>query len=179
MKKILLSIFAALIFTSISYAAAPDEEEVFFQKIQGQWTGPGEVVAGKYKGTRFTCTFSGAQEQAKVGMVLDGSCRVGIFSQAVKARITRVEKGYQGSFNNGAKGDGMDIISGKIGNKHMVFGLVRENINGTMTAHLSDNDTMNITLSVKVSEEMIPVVGVQLKRNEKAAAQNTAKNEVR
>ncbi|WP_246708167.1 hypothetical protein [Bartonella sp. HY038] len=177
MKKILLPLFAAVICASSAYGAAQDAEEVFFKKIEGQWTGPGEVVAGKYKGTRFTCTFSGVQEQAKVGMVLDGSCRVGIFSQSVKARVARIEKGYQGAFNNGAKADGMDIISGRISNKHMVFGLVRENINGTMTAHLADNDTMNITLSVKVSEDMIPVVGVKLKRNGKNAVQNTAQND--
>ncbi|UXM94004.1 hypothetical protein N5853_07685 [Bartonella sp. HY329] len=177
MKRILLPLFAAFICSSSAHGAAHDAEEVFFQKIEGQWAGAGEVVAGKYKGTKFTCVFSGAQEQTKVGMALDGSCRVGIFSQAVKARVVRIEKGYQGTFNNGAKADGMDITSGRIGKKHMVFGLVRENINGTMTAHLADNDTMNITLSVKVSEDMVPVVGVKLKRNGKNTVQNTAQNE--
>ena len=29
----------------------------FFQSVEGKWVGPGEIVAGKYKGTKFTCSF--------------------------------------------------------------------------------------------------------------------------
>ncbi len=47
--------------------------------------GPGEIVAGKYKGTKFTCTLDGTTPAEKAGMTLDGSCRVGIFNQPMKA----------------------------------------------------------------------------------------------
>lgn len=172
MKIKILSLFAILIsFTLIglpcSYGVAQDKERVFFENVQGQWVGSGQVVAGKYKGTNFTCTFSGVQEPEKLGMALDGACRVGIFSQDIKAHVVKIEKQYQGTFNNGAQKNGMDIISGQIGDNNMVFGLVKDNINGTMLAHLTDKNTMTITLSIKVSDDMVPVIGVQLKRNNK------------
>jgi hypothetical protein len=33
-----------------------------------------------------------------------------------------------------------------------------------MLARLADEDTMNVTVSVRVEEEMVPVIGMSLKR---------------
>lgn len=68
-------------------AQASDKDEAFFRNVEGQWTGPGEVVAGKYKGTKFVCTLEGTTPDAAVGMTLDGTCRVGVFSQPMKATV--------------------------------------------------------------------------------------------
>ena len=62
--------------TSIALpAVAKDRDAVFFEKVEGQWNGPGEIVAGKYKGTKFNCTFTGSTPSGHVGMSLNGSCR--------------------------------------------------------------------------------------------------------
>ena len=166
MKK-LFSAFVGLTLASsamfhASYAADTDVD--FFRSIEGSWSGPGEVIAGKYKGTKFTCTFAGSSEISQVGMTLDGNCRVGVFSQPMKATVLRGPTGFSGEFNDGSKGDGLDVISGKVGNDHMVFGLNRKQLNGAMMARLEDKDSMNITVSVKIQEDLIPVVGMKLKR---------------
>lgn len=166
MKKI-FSAFVGLTLASSglihpSYAA--DNDVSFFRSIEGKWTGPGEVVAGKYKGTKFNCTFSGSSEISRVGMTLDGNCRVGVFSQPMKATVLRGDSGFSGQFNDGSKGDGLDVVSGKIENDHMVFGLNRKQLNGAMMARLEDENSMNITVSVQVQDDLIPIVGMKLKR---------------
>lgn len=177
MKNKLASLLVSAALLSSTPAFAASQEEAFFQLIEGQWSGPGEVVAGKYKGTRFNCTFSGISEVSQVGMTLDGNCRVGVFSQAMKAKVLRGSGGgYYGTFNEGAKAQGMDITSGRIGTDNMVFGLNRKQLNGLMAARLSGENSMNITLSVKIYDELIPVVGVQLKRTGAAPIRDLAKN---
>ena len=66
---------------------APSATSKFFQSIEGAWVGPGEIVAGKYKGTKFTCSFSGPTPSSKLGMTLDGGCRVGMFTQKMSATV--------------------------------------------------------------------------------------------
>jgi len=46
----------------------------------------------------------------------------------------------------------------------MVFGLNRKQLNGAMMARLEDKNSMNITVSVKIQDDLIPVVGMKLKR---------------
>ncbi|RUU06755.1 hypothetical protein EOD08_39300, partial [Mesorhizobium sp. M6A.T.Ca.TU.002.02.2.1] len=46
-----------------AFAAEPDKQ--FFQSVEGKWVGPGEIVAGKYKGTKFTCSFTGSTPDGK------------------------------------------------------------------------------------------------------------------
>src|SRR5690349_8113640 len=58
-------------------AAAGERDRQFFRSIEGSWAGAGEIVAGKYKGTKFNCTFAGSTPAKKLGMSLDGGCRVG------------------------------------------------------------------------------------------------------
>ena len=84
-----------------AFAGQSDYE--FFRSVTGKWKGPGKIVAGKYKGTKFVCNFEGAPpETSKVGISLDGSCRVGMFSQNMSATIKQERNGYSGTFMDGA-----------------------------------------------------------------------------
>lgn len=143
---------------------AQDRDGKFFKQVEGSWTGPGEIVAGKYKGTKFTCNFQGATPKKKTGMSLDGSCRVGVFTQKMSALVERHGKHYKGKFMDGADGAGLDIISGSVDGERVVFALNRERLNGAMLARLPDENTMNVTVSVRVNEELVPVIGMNLKR---------------
>ena len=159
-----------------STAFAADKDKEFFQGVQGEWAGAGEVVAGKYKGTKFNCTFTGSSHAQKVGMALDGGCRVGMFTQNMSARFERNGKTYSGSFLDGAKGKGLDVTSGSVSGGKAVFGLHRSQLRGAMLARLADQNTMNITVSVRVNEDMVPVIGMNLKRVDSTAVGAIAKN---
>ena len=98
-------------------------------------------------------------------MQLDGSCRVGLFSQKMSARVTHDGRTYKGAFLDGAKGAGLDIVSGVVEGDRMVFGLDRKQLNGAMVARLDDGDALNVTISVKVDGELVPVIGMVLKRD--------------
>jgi hypothetical protein len=143
----------------------------FFKGVEGQWSGPGEIVAGKYKGTKFNCDLKGISSQAQTGVELDGSCRVGVFSQPMKATVTRSGKGYRGQFLDGAAGKGLDITSGSVDGNRVVFGLVRDQLKGAMSARVSGGNDMNVTISVKVDNKMVPVIAMSLKR---VSAKSTA-----
>ncbi|RFC63711.1 hypothetical protein DYI37_11985 [Fulvimarina endophytica] len=145
--------------------AAANGDKTFFRQAVGKWAGPGEIVAGKYKGTKFTCTFDGLQHSQKLGMVLDGSCRVGLFAQPMRAEVVQAGKSYRGAFQDGAKGKGLDIVSGEIQGNKMVVGLDRAQLKGAMVARLSDPDSMAITVSVRVADQLVPVIGMNLKRS--------------
>jgi len=53
--------------------------------------------------------------------------------------------------------------------RKVVFGLNRKQLKGAMLARLPDDNSMVITVSVRVEEEMVPVIGVNLKRVEVVA----------
>ncbi|WP_343314156.1 hypothetical protein AAIB41_03150 [Brucella sp. BE17] len=163
-------------FLAPALAADVNKDKQFFQTIEGKWSGPGEIVAGKYKGTKFVCNLAGTTPDKAVGMTLDGTCRVGVFSQAMKATVTRVGSGYSGAFNDGSKGKGLDVTSGTISGNKMVFGLNRKQLNGAMLARISDPNTMNVTVSVRVEKELVPVIGMNLKRIDNAAVGSIARN---
>lgn len=173
-------IVACLTLLPVSISAAPalasDKDKQFFQTIEGQWSGPGEIVAGKYKGTKFVCNLAGSTPDNKTGMTLDGTCRVGVFSQAMKATVTRVGSNYSGTFNDGAAGKGLDVTSGTISGNKMVFGLNRKQLNGAMLARIADPNTMNVTVSVRVEKELVPVIGMNLKRIDNTAVGSIARN---
>ncbi len=146
-------------------AVASEKDKRFFSNIEGEWSGPGEIVAGKYKGTRFTCNFKGATPDGKVGMSLDGGCRVGLFTQKMSAKVEHSgRKGYRGSFMDGSKGEGLDVIGGTVNGRKVTLTLNRNQLNGAMLANLPDDDTMHVTVSVKVASQMVPVIGMNLKR---------------
>lgn len=146
-------------------AAAADQDEAFFKSVFGRWTGPGEIVAGKYKGTKFVCDLSGAKLVKDVGMELEGTCRVGMFSQPMTATFVRGGSSYKGSFLDGSSGKGLDIVSGDVDGNRIVVGLDRKQLKGAMIARLEEQDKLNITISVQVANELVPVIGMNLKRD--------------
>jgi hypothetical protein len=146
-------------------ANAASRDKAFFQQVAGVWRGPGEIVAGKYKGTKFTCNLTGQPVAGDTtGVKLDGTCRVGVFQQPMSAEITQQGGNYKGKFLDGAAGKGLDITSGTVSDNTVVMGLNRQKLNGAMIARVQDNKSMNITISVKVDEQMIPVIGLTLTR---------------
>ncbi|MDW5313495.1 hypothetical protein [Rhizobium sp. PL01] len=159
---------AAASLAALTCAASPafsGDDKAFFEQVAGQWKGPGEIVAGKYKGTKFTCDLTGEpSEGAAAGIKLDGTCRVGVFKQPMSALITQKGKTYTGKFLDGANGKGLDIVSGNVARDKVVVGINRKKLNGAMIARLQDPSTLNITISVKVEDTMVPVIGVSLSR---------------
>ena len=151
--------------TWVQSADAAPRDKAFFQSVAGSWNGPGEIVAGKYKGTKFTCSLTGkAIDGSSAGVKLDGTCRVGVFQQPMTAEITQSGGSYSGKFLDGAAGKGLDVTSGTVNDGTVVLGLNRQKLNGAMIARVSDSKSMNVTISVKVGEQMVPVIGVTLKR---------------
>ncbi|WP_245409906.1 hypothetical protein [Pararhizobium haloflavum] len=142
------------------------DDRAFFQSVAGVWTGPGEIVAGKYKGTKFNCQLTGNPLQAaSAGVTLDGSCRVGVFSQPMTAVIRQSASGYEGRFLDGAAGEGLDVVSGRVEPDRVIMGITRKALEGAMVARLTDDHAMNVTVSVKVGETMVPVIGMSLQRD--------------
>jgi len=157
---------AMLLFGLTDPSSAGSREQTFFESVGGVWRGPGEIVAGKYKGTKFVCDFNGGPaEEIAVGLSLDGHCRVGIFSQKMSAFIASNGGRYSGHFLDGSQGGGLDIVSGKIQDDKIVVGINRNKLNGAMVAHLQAPDTMNVTISVKVGKRLVPVIGMTLSRD--------------
>ncbi len=145
-------------------ASANDSDKVFFKQVEGRWQGPGEIVAGKYKGTKFVCTLNGTTPVKKTGMTLEGACNVGLFAQPMKASVALEGRNYRGQFMDGALGDGLDITSGNIDGDRVVFSLNRKKLDGAMLARLASENTMNVTISVRVGKQLVPVIGMSLNR---------------
>lgn len=146
-------------------ATAATRDKAFFDSVAGSWKGPGEIVAGKYKGTKFTCNLIGEPTgDSSAGIKLDGTCRVGVFKQPMTAVISQSGSTYKGKFLDGAAGKGLDVVSGAVSEDTVVVGINRAKLNGAMIARVRDDKTMNVTVSVKVESEMIPVIGLTLTR---------------
>ena len=146
-----------------AFAAEPDKQ--FFRTVEGKWVGPGEIVAGKYKGTKFTCSFDGSTPDNKTGMTLDGDCRVGVFTQKMSATVERKGRDYKGNFMGGAAGSGLDIIGGNVVDPHkVVFTINRNQLRGVMQARIPDDNSMTVTIAVRVDDQLVPVIGMSLKR---------------
>jgi hypothetical protein len=171
MKSVILAAFlplaAAITATvgSASGASAAEPDKQFFQSAEGKWVGPGAIVAGKYKGTKFNCSFTGATPDGKMGMTLEGGCRVGVFTQQMSATIERKGRDYRGSFMGGATGDGLDIVGGNVVDpRKVVFTINRNQLHGVMQARIPDNNSMTVTIAVRVEDQLVPVIGMSLKR---------------
>ncbi|EGE59676.1 UNVERIFIED_ORG: hypothetical protein GGI63_000996 [Rhizobium esperanzae] len=146
-------------------ATAATRDKAFFDSVAGSWKGPGEIVAGKYKGTKFTCNLVGEPTgDNNAGIKLDGTCRVGVFKQPMTAVISQSGSSYKGKFLDGAAGKGLDVVSGAVTEDTVVVGINRAKLNGAMIARVRDDKTMNVTVSVKVESQMIPVIGLTLTR---------------
>jgi hypothetical protein len=159
-----------------AFGAEPDKQ--FFHSIEGTWAGPGEIIAGKYKNTKFTCNFVGSTPDGKVGMTLDGGCRVGMFTQKMSATVERKGRdGYRGSFMGGSTGNGMDIVGGNVVDpQKVVFTINRKQLNGVMQARVPDDNSMTVTIAVRVNNQLVPVVGMSLKRIDSLEVGAIAKN---
>jgi hypothetical protein len=164
MRNFLYSFVSAGLFLVIWVACAEASEKQFYNNIQGRWSGPGEIVAGKYKGTKFNCTFDGITPEKLTGMSIDGNCRVGIFSQLMNASVNRSARGYSGKFLDGEAGEGMDIIGGRYTSSKLVVDIRRKDLVGVMSASLTGRDKLTITISVRVESRLIPVIGMTLAR---------------
>lgn len=159
-----VKILACASFLTFAMAfSATASERVYFTNVQGNWSGAGKIVAGPYKNTRFTCNLSGSTP-AKIGMKLSGKCRVGLFSQNIEAMVTKRGKGYRGRFLDGAKGKGLDIVSGKLRGQKLVLGIKRKQLRGTMVANLKTPNKLNITILVRVKGGLVPFIGLTLAR---------------
>ena len=146
-------------------AASAPRDKAFFQNVSGSWKGPGEIVAGKYKGTKFSCNLVGEPASGSAaGIKLDGTCRVGVFSQPMSAVISQAGNTYKGKFLDGAAGKGLDVVSGTVNGDKVVIGINRSKLNGAMIARLDSDNAMNVTISVKVEDKMVPVIGLTLNR---------------
>ncbi|PWJ85948.1 hypothetical protein C7441_102398 [Pseudaminobacter salicylatoxidans] len=154
-----------------------ERDKKFFQSVEGEWVGPGEIVAGKYKGTKFNCNFTGTTPASKVGMTLDGGCRVGVFTQKMSATVEQTSaRTYKGVFLDGAAGKGLDIVSGNVVDaRKVVFTLNRNQLKGVMQARMADGNSMNVTVSVRVDDQLVPVIGVSLKRVDDTAVGTIAR----
>lgn len=164
MRKSLITCLAAGLLASSIPATALASEAEFYRDIQGKWQGPGEIVAGKYKGTKFTCSFNGLSATPKTGLTIDGTCRVGVFTQPMKASVERGARGYLGKFLDGEAGEGMDVVGGRYSGSKLVVDIKRKDLRGVMVASLRNEGKLNITISVKVESKLIPVIGMTLDR---------------
>jgi hypothetical protein len=57
-----------------------------------------------------------------------------------------------------------------------VLAINRKQLSGAMQAKFNDDNTMNVTISVRLEEQLIPVVGMTLKRVDATAVGSVAKN---
>jgi hypothetical protein len=161
----IFSLLILAVFVSVSFAVtAGATEREFYRGVQGKWSGQGEIVAGKFKNTRFTCNLEGISPDAITGINIDGSCRVGMFSQPMSATVERAVAGYSGRFLDGAAGAGLDITGGRYTPSRLVVDIRRKELHGVMAARLTDPDRMNVTISVHVDDRLIPVIGMSLTR---------------
>lgn len=169
-RQIWAGILASCTLTALTQPGIANErDKAFFKQAEGVWSGPGEIIAGKYKGTKFVCNFDGSTPDRAAGMTLDGSCRVGVFSQKMSATVAFEGKGYRGKFLDGAEGKGLDIIAGSVQGQRAVFTVNRKQLRGAMSARLTGPDLMAVTVSVKVGDQMVQVLGMGLTRIDQTA----------
>lgn len=170
-----IALFFSVIISLTVHSVAHASDADFFKKIEGKWSGPGEIVAGKYKGTKYICTFDGSNPKKDIGMIIDGSCRVGVFSQKMSAHVTKKNGKYKGAFLDGAKGEGMDVTGGRYTQNRIIVNIVRNDLKGIMVVNLNDQNQLKATISVRHNNQLIPVIGMNLKRIDTSAVTSSVK----
>lgn len=165
MRKLFSTGLAAALLALVLSAPAMASEASFYRDVQGRWTGPGQIVAGKFKGTRFTCDLNGLSPSSKTGLSIGGACRVGMFSQPINADVERAGRVYVGKFLDGEAGEGMDVIGGRYTGSKLIVDIRRKDLRGVMVAKLNSTNQLNITISVWLDTELIPVIGMTLQRS--------------
>lgn len=165
-KAILSGLAIAAVFCT---APAGAGERSYLKSVQGTWSGSGEIVAGKYKNTRFTCDLTG-KAPTGVGMELAGKCRVGLFTQVMSATLKKSGKDFRGTFLDGAKGKGLDLKGGRLRGKKMVVNINRKKLTGTMVANLKSRNKLHVSINVRAGGRLVPVIGLTLKRTGELAS---------
>jgi hypothetical protein len=77
--------------------------------------------------------------------------------------------GYKGKFLDGAAGKGLDIVAGSVQNSKAVFTVNRKQLRGAMSARMTGPNGMAVTVSVKVGDTMVQVLGMNLTRIDQTA----------
>ena len=153
---------------AVSSAAAPVPAEAsarYFGTVEGTWKGGGSIVAGKYKGTRFNCRLK-SRLVGRAAMSIDGTCRIGLFTQRITAKVSQHGQSYRGTFLDGAEGKGMDITSGRMGANKLTVAINSKGLTGAIVANLVRRDHMRVSISVRVSSgRYVPVVGIDLQKS--------------
>ena len=79
----------------------------------------------------------------------------------------------EGAFKEGVQwvgqNNGKVVIGGQVNGRKVTLTLNRNQLNGAMLASLPDDDTLHVTVSVKVDKQMVPVIGMNLKRVDASA----------
>lgn len=171
MSKIVTKIVIILVLVS---SPAHAGIEKFFGDIKGEWFGNGEIIAGKYQNTRFQCSLKGIAT-LKTAMEVTGKCRVGPFSQPITAKIKQTKNGeIKGEFlegiNEDGVGNGINIISGKLKGNKLIVQLNRKKLDGAMVTNLKDQNTIEVSISVKLKGQLIPIIGLTLNRKDDLAS---------
>ena len=159
-------LLAAVLLACVSGAQADDSSDrAFFGEVAGKWSGPGEIIEGKMKGTRFRCDLDGLSlPDGETGFRLEGRCRAGMLSHPVSAVFIREGGTYRGQFLDGSEGDGLDVTGGSIVDRRAVIELKRDKVTGALVANLLDAENFNITLLIKGGTRFVPVIGLSLTR---------------
>ena len=138
----------------------------YFESIQGKWAGKGEVIAGKYKNTKFICNINGKTPET-IGMDIDGDCRIGFISQKISAFVEKNHNLYRGEFLGGAEGNGLDIIGGVLKDEKFTAYLVRDNLGGTIEINGQKKDNMKIDIAIEYQEQLYPIIVLNMVRENK------------
>ena len=58
----------------------------------------------------------------------------------------------------------MDIVGGRYSASKLIVNIRRKDLNGVMVARHTDDDKLNVTISVRVDNRLVPVIGMMLDR---------------
>jgi hypothetical protein len=77
----------------------------------------------------------------------------------------------------GSTESGMDIVGGNVVDaQKVVFTINRKQLNGVMQARVPDGNSMTVTVAVRVNNQLVPVIGMSLKRVDSVEVGAIAKN---
>ncbi len=82
-----------------------------------------------------------------------------------RPRISKKGGTFRGEFLDGAKGQGLDLKSGKLRGNKMVLAINRKQLNGQMVANLKNENQLHLTISVHAGSTLVPVIGLTLNRD--------------
>ena len=72
---------------------------------------------------------------------------------------------------------GLDVVGGNVVNaRKVVFAINRNELRGVMQARVPTDNSMIVTVSVRVGDQLVPVIGMNLKRVDPIAVGSVAAN---